>query len=286
MNFRQIKDQILRNQGYLSTKPAGETDDSISLYVNGLYQGLAAKDDWSWWLGKIAYSIVEGQTGFSLPRNFSNVLTLRDSYNKPIGIRPTKEQVAYAEIHAAVNNRTVAPDSVLPFTYYSTGTVALAEGSTTVTLSGGTWPAGAAGRSFVLLDDPEQFVVASRDSNTQITLDHARILPTAVASAYHLDKAGTQRYRLEPVAGETGTWTLWYFFVPPPMVADTDEPLLPEMFHRYLIEAPRELLLLNAEERAQLIQAGRLESEEIISEMKNRNRAQLSAMLVEIEAYA
>jgi hypothetical protein len=286
MNFRQIKDQILRNQGYLGTKPAGEPDDSISLYVNGVYQGLAAKDDWAWWLGKIDYSIVEGQSAFSLPQDFSNVLTLRDSTNRPIGIRPTKEQAAYAVLHAAVNNRTVAPDAVFPFTVYNTGTVALANGGTTVTLTDGTWPATAAGRSFVLLDDPEQFIVASRTSNSQIELDHARIGAAVTASAYHLDKAGTQRYKLVPVACEADTWTLWYFFCPPLLVADADEPLLPPMFHRYLIEAPREFLLLNAEERAQLIQAGNLESSNILAEMKTKNRAQLTAMLVEIEAYA
>lgn len=286
MNFRQIKDQILRNQGYLNTKPIGETDDSISLYVNGIYQGLAAKDDWSWWLGRITYTIAEGTEAISLPQDFSNVLTIRDSDNLSIQVKPTREQLAYAAMDELCKNRTVAPDANYPFTVCSTGTVAVTNGSATVTLTGGTWPATAAGRSFVIADDPEQFIVASRDSDTQLTLDHARIGATASGQSYYLDKAGTKRYRLSPAAAEADTWTLWYFFVPPPLVADSDEPLIPAMFHRYLIEAPRELLLLNAEERAQLIQAGRMESENILSDMRNRNRAQLTAMQVEIEAYA
>jgi hypothetical protein len=211
---------------------------------------------------------------------------LRDSDKYPIGIQPTKEQAAYCELHEAYLNRTAAPDYVYPFNYYATGTVALTNAGTTVTLTGGTWPADVVGRSFLLPDDREQFIVATRTDDTHIVLDHARIGAAVTASAYWIDKAGTRRYKLEPAVSEADTWTLHYFFVPPALVADADEPLLPDEFHPYLIEAPREFLFLNAEERAQLFQAGNLESVKILSEMRNRNRAQLSAMQMSIEAYA
>lgn len=287
MNFKQIKDQIKANAGYLQSRPGAEIDTTISNYVNSVYQGLSSKDDWHWWLARMQYTVVVGQTAISLPQDFSNILQLRDSNNRNIPVELTREQSRYANARALFCTMpSVALDVVHPFTVYSTGTIALPNGDATATLSGGTWPADVAGRSFNLVDDPEQFVVASRTSDTVVELDHARIGASVTAGAFRVDKAGSRRLRISPSVLEAGIWTLHYYFVPPAMVADTDEPILPLEFHRYMIEAVRESMLLNATERAALIQAGNLESQDILMDMRKMNRAQTDCMDLDIEAYA
>lgn len=54
---------------------------------------------------------------------------------------------------------------------YATGTVALAHGSTTVTLTDGTWPASVAGTALVLSGDGVHRPVASRTSDSEIVLE-------------------------------------------------------------------------------------------------------------------
>jgi hypothetical protein len=56
---------------------------------------------------------------------------------------------------------------------YQTGTVAITNGSTTVTLSSGTWPTWAGTNAEILLTDGLWYRVATRDSTTQITLTSA-----------------------------------------------------------------------------------------------------------------
>jgi len=54
---------------------------------------------------------------------------------------------------------------------YSTGTVTTTNGSTTVTLAGGTWPTNIANRGYITLADEKSYAIASRSSDTVILLE-------------------------------------------------------------------------------------------------------------------
>ena len=78
-------------------------------------------------------------------------------------------------------NRTITLDFVAP---YATGTVAIANGSTTVTLTGGTWPSWAA--YGVLIVDGQSYAVASRSSDTVLLLEDAWGTDALTAEGYTL----------------------------------------------------------------------------------------------------
>ena len=65
---------------------------------------------------------------------------------------------------------------------YSTGTISIAAGATTVTGSGTTFPAGSITSASVLVND-QLFEVASRDSTTQLTLVGGEVPDTAISGA-------------------------------------------------------------------------------------------------------
>lgn len=67
---------------------------------------------------------------------------------------------------------------------YTTGTIAITTATTTVTLSGGTWPSWAASGHLVI--DSQLYEVASRDSDTQLTLSETFNGDTISAGSYTL----------------------------------------------------------------------------------------------------
>lgn len=71
---------------------------------------------------------------------------------------------------------------------YTTGTLAITNGSTTVTLSGGTFPSWAAHGELVVSGDAPAYPVASRDSDTQLTLVTAFQETTVTAASYSLHR--------------------------------------------------------------------------------------------------
>lgn len=67
---------------------------------------------------------------------------------------------------------------------YTTGTVAITSGTTTLTLSGGTWPAWAASAEIYI--EGTWYFVSSRDSDTQLTLSDAYPGSDLTASSFEL----------------------------------------------------------------------------------------------------
>lgn len=67
---------------------------------------------------------------------------------------------------------------------YSTGTVAITNGSATVTLTGGTWPSWAASGEIMI--DGQWYDVSTRDSNTALTLSANWHLPSVTGKSYVL----------------------------------------------------------------------------------------------------
>lgn len=115
-------------------------------------------------VGKYLYGI---RSGFSADQT----LDIKDCIND--GLRRVYSAYDWSFLHPVADVTTTAP--------YATGTITIAAG--VVTLTGGTWPSWAA--AGVLKADNRYYSVASRDSNTQITLDTTSIT-IATASSYQL----------------------------------------------------------------------------------------------------
>jgi len=81
---------------------------------------------------------------------------------------------------------TVTIDTVAT---YSTGTVAITETETTVTLSDGTWPTWAATHGTLVIDTTE-YAISSRDSDSKLTLSSAWAEDTITAEEYSLRHNG------------------------------------------------------------------------------------------------
>jgi hypothetical protein len=72
---------------------------------------------------------------------------------------------------------------------YSSGTIAINNGETTVTLTDGVWPAWSATRGTLLIDD-EEYEIASRDSDTELTLSSAWDGDSITDAEYTLEHSG------------------------------------------------------------------------------------------------
>lgn len=287
MNFGQIQDQIRRDGGVQDAVVGTDIDTTIKTAINWEYQGLSGEENWYWWNLELAVAIAAGQERLSLPPYFVDLLDVRKSDGKPVHMRTLSQQLKYAERLGQINKQTIALASVDQFTYYSTGAVTIAQGSDQVTLATGTFTAAMVGRVLEIDDDvAEPYIITGYTAADTVTVDHERRGANIDGSDFTIDRAGTRRLRLEPAALESDTWTLYYYFYPPEMVHDTDEPMMPREFHRYLVAAPRVTLLHGLEERMTLYNQAKAEKAELLSKMRRRNHAGVPAIGLKIGAYA
>lgn len=128
--------------------------------------------------GPVSYSVLKERVGHYLfgaesGASFSQDQLTRIGYCISDGLRRVYSMYEWSFFKPVVDVVTTAP--------YSTGTVTVANG--VVTLSGGTFPSWAASGIFMV--NKRYYSVASRDGNTQITLDTLTV-NVASASAYSL----------------------------------------------------------------------------------------------------
>ena len=286
MRFDEIREELERKMGYKNTSPSTDIVDTINLAINKAYLGLAAEENWHWWLASVDVPVIATQDRISLPPNFTDVLSVRDSDNLPIHFTKTLDQIKYTEQLGDLSKRTAALSTVDPFTYYNSGTVSIAQDSDQLTLvGGGTFPAGVAGRNLEISGDTEPFLITERVDDTTVTVDHTRRNSSITETAFTIDKAGTRRLSLVPAVEKSDTYTIYYYFCPSALVYDSDEPMLPREFHYYLSMAPRATLLHGQEERMTIYQQAKVETAEILSQMRRRNHALSQNMQLQIAAY-
>lgn len=127
---------------------------------------------------EVAYKCGYGRTFASLSATQQDIVDkivnsgVRQFYNHPIVPNHPKHEWSF--LKPVTSLTTSAP--------YSTGTVAVTNASTTVTLSSGTFPTWAA--SGVFSHNNVSYTIATRDSSTQITLDVAFAGTTATGQSY------------------------------------------------------------------------------------------------------
>lgn len=92
----------------------------------------------------------------------------------------------------SLDRRQIIP-TVAP---YSTGTLTATNGSAVVTLSGGTFPSGAAGQLLAFTSDGTYYDISTRDGDTQVTLTSNYIGTTGSSKAFVL-----YSYALTPPTG-------------------------------------------------------------------------------------
>lgn len=282
MRFADIREQCLRDLGYHFSNPTTQFGPSVDNRINNAYLGLAGKANWSWWLGKLVVPVSTGMTRLSLPRRFTAVFEIRDTDGRLVQTQATTTMLKYQ----AWEDYSVTVGEAMQFTHYEAGTISLAQGSAQATLTGGVFPSDVVGRALTFPLEPEEYIITGRVDDTTVNLHQARVGAALADSAYAIDKAGTQTLELNWPGNASETWNIWYFWRPPRLVADDDEPLMPEEFQHYLVAAPRDQLLQGQRERQGLTQMAKLESEIILDDMRQRNATLLSGLKQEISVHA
>ena len=118
---------------------------------------------------------------------------------------------------------------------YSTGTVTMTEGSTTITGSGTAFlSARDKGRRFRVrgMTKYGDFTISSVTNGTEVIADRAWRGPTKSGLAYDIDPAGEPLVELYPRPSSNTSIGLWYYKTLPPLALDTESPQgLPLEYH-------------------------------------------------------
>lgn len=121
--------------------------------------------------------------------------------------------------------------------YYNTGTIAVANGSASVTGSGTTWTSDMIGMIFKASADDIEYTVLSVASTTSLTLNKVYD-GTTIASlgTYEIGSAGTEQIEVDPLPDKVEQLRYKAQLRPLKLVADNDVPELPYQWHSLLIE--------------------------------------------------
>lgn len=131
---------------------------------------------WTDLRNRIAYHLGYGRTGWT--SDSEKVANVNDAVKDGLRWFYTPELV---ESRFSYRWSFLRPTFVVTTTAdYSTGTITVASG--VVTLSGGTWPSAAASGELYEAENGNTYTVASRDSDTQLTLDDTSVDVTAGTS--------------------------------------------------------------------------------------------------------
>jgi len=162
---------------------------------------------------------------YSLPFDIASIISAK---HEGIDLDVKRQDAIVLNTADTGQPREISFGEILHKDFFNTGTITITKGSPTVTLASGTFPSDLQGLNFRVNEFSKSYLIESRDSDTQITLEENYEGDSGSGKSYAIDPVGTRLIRITRSPDDFYFVELETLVRPKKLINNTDYSLIPD----------------------------------------------------------